>query len=451
MKMTNNQLIRGVFFLLLAFLALPAHAQRGAMARNLRTLDGKIRESPVFSQHFTGFALYDPETASMVYQKDAFKYYTPASNTKLFTLYTALKVLGDSMPVLRYGVRDQLMYVQGTGNPLFLHPDFLENRQGWEVLSQAKNLLLYSSDNYRDDHFGPGWSWADYQYAYQVEKSALPIYGNFVRFSRDSGQVAIQSSPAYFSPFLRPDPKQGNGGYPRIFREEHGAWFYHNRAALTGAPFLREVPFDQSDETVCALLEDTLGVRVMPAAEIPGPLPVFSTLYAPLPDTLLRRFMQESDNFLAEQLLLMCSEKLFGNLNTEAVIEYAKAQVLNGLPDTLNWADGSGLSRYNLFTPRTIVALLDRMYKEIPKERLFSILAVGGQSGTIRSWYAGSPDPYVFAKTGSLANQHCLSGYLLTKKGKTLIFSFMHNNFISPSSQVRAEMQRVLEWLRDTM
>ena len=451
MKMTNNQLIRGVFFLLLAFLALPARAQRGAMARNLRTLDGKIRESPVFSQHFTGFALYDPESTSILYQKDAFKYYTPASNTKLFTLYTALKVLGDSMPVLRYGVRDQLMYVQGTGNPLFLHPDFQENRQGWEVLSQAKNLLLYSSDNYRDDHFGPGWSWADYQYAYQVEKSALPMYGNFVRFSRDSGQAAIQSSPAYFSQFLRPDPKQGNGGYPRIFREEHGTWFYHNRAALTGAPFLREVPFDQSENIVCALLEDTLGVRVMPAGEIPGPLPVFSTLYAPLPDTLLQRFMQESDNFLAEQLLLMCSEKLFGHLNTEAVIEYAKAQLLTGLPDTLNWADGSGLSRYNLFTPRTIVALLDRMYKEIPKERLFRILAVGGQSGTIRSWYAGSPEPYVFAKTGSLANQHCLSGYLLTKKGKTLIFSFMHNNFVGSSSQVRAEMQKVLEWLRDTM
>ncbi len=451
MMKNKNHLLPGVLLVLLAFLALPAYTQRGAMARNLRTLDGKIRESSVFSQHFTGFALYDPESTSILYQKDAFKYYTPASNTKLFTLYTALKVLGDSMPVLRYGMRDQLMYVQGTGNPLLLHPDFAENKQGLEILSQAKNLLLYSSDNYRDDHFGPGWSWADYQYAYQVEKSSMPMYGNFVRFSRDSGQATIQSRPAYFSQFLRPEARPGNGAYPRIFREEHGAWFYYNRAALNGASFLREVPFDQSDKTICALLEDTLGVRVMPAEEIPGPLPVFSTLYAPLPDTLLRRFMQESDNFLAEQLLLMCSEKLFGNLNTESVIEYAKSQLLNGLPDTLNWADGSGLSRYNLFTPRTIVALLDRMYKEIPRERLFSILAVGGQSGTIRSWYAGSPDPYVFAKTGSLANQHCLSGYLVTKKGKTLIFSFMHNNFIGPSSQVRAEMQKVLEWIRDTM
>lgn len=437
---------------LVLILLLPAllQAQRYNAARNLKVLDAKIRESSVFSQYFTGFALYDPETSALIYQKDAFKYYTPASNTKLFTLYTALKVLGDSMPVLRYGVRDQLMVVQGTGNPLFLHPDFEENKQGWEVLKQAKNILLFSSDNYRDDHFGAGWSWADYQYAYQVEKSAFPMYGNFVRFGRDSGSTTIQSQPSYFASFLKQDPRV-NGATPRIFREEHGAWFYHNAAALSGTPFVRDVPFDQSDDVVCALLQDTLGVRVLPAKEIPGALPEFSTLYAPIPDTLLRRFMQESDNYLAEQLLLMCSEKLFGYLNTEAVIEYAKTNLFQGMPDALNWVDGSGLSRYNLFTPRTMVTLLDRLYKEVPPERLLQILPAGGQSGTIRSWYAGDTSPYVFAKTGSLANQHCLSGYVKTKRGRTLIFSFMHNNFVGSSNPLKAEMQQVLEWIRDTM
>lgn len=425
-------------------------AQHRTPARNLKALDTKVRESPVFSRFFTGFALYDPESASMIYQKDASKYYTPASNTKLFTLYTALKVLGDSMPVLRYGMRDQLMVVQGTGNPLLLHPDFEDKLQGLDKLREARSLVLFSSDNYRDDHFGAGWSWADYQYAYQVEKASMPMYGNTVRFRRDSGESVIQCSPSLFSKWLQLRT-QDSDVWPRIYREEYGDRFYFNGAAIRGKALTRELPFNHSDQMVCTLLEDVLGTRVLPVGEIPGPLPDFQTIYAPVPDTLWRRFMQDSDNFIAEQLLLMCSEKLFGYLNTEAVIDYAKANLLQGFPDTLNWADGSGLSRYNLFTPRSIVALLDRLYKEVPAERLFSWLPAGGVSGTIQSWYAGEDSPYVFAKTGSLANQHSLSGFVKTKKGKTLIFSFMHNNYIGPSSPIKAEMQQVLEWIRDTM
>lgn len=447
--MKNNRFVLFVCTILLLF-PLVTWAQRGVSARNLKTLDAKIRASAVFSQFFSGFALYDPASSSMVYQKDASKYYTPASNTKLFTLYTALKVLGDSMPVLRYGMRDQLMVVQGTGNPLLLHPDFEENRQGWDKLREARGVLLFSSDNYKDDHFGAGWSWADYQYAYQVEKAAMPLYGNTVRFRRDSGEAVIQSSPARFAQLLQQQPGD-TGAIPRMYREEAGDRFFFNGAAMKGKGLQRELPFNYSEDIVCALLQDELGTRVLPAGEIPGPLPAFQTLYAPVPDTLWRRFLQDSDNFIAEQLLLMCSEKLFGYLNTEAVIEYAKENLFQGFPDTLNWADGSGLSRYNLFTPRTMVLLLDRLYKEVPAERLFSWLPAGGVSGTIQSWYAGSDGPYVFAKTGSLANQHCLSGFVQTKKGKTLVFSFMNNNYIGSSAIVKAEMQRVLEWIRDTM
>lgn len=440
------------FLLLFVFLC-QGFAGKGQFMdrRTQRALDERIRESTVFSQHFMGFALYDPEKKVMLYQKDAFKYFTPASNTKIFTLYTALKVLGDSMPVLRYGNSDDLLVVQGTGNPLFLHPEFEDNRQGWEILSNAKNLLLFSDANYQDRHFGPGWSWADYQYAYQAEKSSFPMYANLAYFSRDSGQMDIHAYPRFFSGHVHPDPND-NGRTPRIWREETGSRFLYNTAAKNGTSFSRAVPFNHSTETVCALLSDTLGVKVFPAGEWRQTLPAMNTLYAPLPDTLLRRFMQESDNFLAEQLLLMCSAKLFdGRLNTAEVIDYAKANLFTAFPDTLNWVDGSGLSRYNLFTPRTIVELLTRLYQDVPRERLFSIFPAGGRSGTIRSWYGGKETPYVFAKTGTLANQHALSGYITTKKGRVLIFSFMHNNFIGSVNPVRTEMQNLLEWIWATL
>ncbi len=94
--------------------------------------------------------------------------------------------------------------------------------------------------------------------------------------------------------------------------------------------------------------------------------------------------------------------------------------------------------------------VLHRMYEEVPRERLFAIFPAGGVSGTLKEWYAGDREPYIFAKTGTLSNNLCLSGYLQTRSGNLLIFSFMNNHFRQPSLEIKEGMRRVFEWLRDT-
>jgi D-alanyl-D-alanine carboxypeptidase/D-alanyl-D-alanine-endopeptidase (penicillin-binding protein 4) len=170
------------------------------------------------------------------------------------------------------------------------------------------------------------------------------------------------------------------------------------------------------------------------------------TLYSIPVDSLYKEMMQESDNFIAEQLLLTCANVLSDSLKPEIAITYMKKNYLSDLPDEPVWVDGSGLSRYNLFTPRSIVKLWEKIYVRVPRERLFPLLAIGGKTGTVKRWYKNEP-PYLYGKTGTLSNNHSLSGYLVTKKGRTLIFSFMSNNYPGSVSTVRPEMEKILNEL----
>ena len=73
----------------------------------------------------------------------------------------------------------------------------------------------------------------------------------------------------------------------------------------------------------------------------------------------------------------------------------------------------------------------------------------GGKSGTVKNMFKNSEESYVFAKSGSLGGVYNLSGYIITKKGKTLLFSLMNNNFNKPTSQIRKEVEKILIRVRE--
>ena len=84
--------------------------------------------SDFYSSQFTGFYLYDPILKEEIYTYNGNKFFTPASNTKIFTLYTAMKMLGDSIPAFKYQLIGEELHIEGTGDPTFLHPKYKNNR-----------------------------------------------------------------------------------------------------------------------------------------------------------------------------------------------------------------------------------------------------------------------------------------------------------------------------------
>ncbi|MEO6631429.1 MAG: D-alanyl-D-alanine carboxypeptidase, partial [Mucilaginibacter sp.] len=84
-----------------------------------REIKRQFTHSAIMSDHFTGFALYDLDNKKMVCELNSDKYFNPASNTKLFTFYICLKMLGDSVPALKYVTRGDSLIFWGTGDPSF--------------------------------------------------------------------------------------------------------------------------------------------------------------------------------------------------------------------------------------------------------------------------------------------------------------------------------------------
>ena len=392
-----------------------------------------VRNSVVFGQNHTGFSLYDVEKQTTVADYQADRYFTPASNTKLFTFYAGLCILGDSIPALRYATRGDSLIFWGTGDPSLLHPDMPQSKVLPFLGSGSKKLFLYAN-NYTGDRFGAGWSWSEYAEYYQAERSALPVFGNVVRFTNKT------VSPKLFKDSLQSAPWREEF---RLLRDEHRNRFYSE--GWPQKAFIEDIPYRTSPALAAQLLADTLKKPVALLAKLPQ-IANFKTINSLTTDTLYRRMLQESDNMLAEQIMLLCAAQLDstnGGFDTKKSIDYVKQKYLADLPDAPIWVDGSGLSRYNLFTPRSIVKLLQKIYEKMPQERLFNTLAVGGKAGTIRSQYK-SPVPFVFAKSGSLANNYSLSGYLRTKSNKILIFSLMNTGFVRPTAEIRREVERIL-------
>jgi len=164
-------------------------------------------------------------------------------------------------------------------------------------------------------------------------------------------------------------------------------------------------------------------------------------------DSLFKPMMHRSDNFFAEQTLLMVGNEYLGYLSTEKTIETLLNSDLKDVPQRPKWVDGCGLSRYNLFTPQSFVYILNKMKNEFGLDRLKNILATGG-TGTLSSYYK-KDSGYIFAKTGTLSNNCALSGYLITKTGKILIFSVLANNYITSAVLVRKAVEKYLLAIRE--
>jgi D-alanyl-D-alanine carboxypeptidase/D-alanyl-D-alanine-endopeptidase (penicillin-binding protein 4) len=413
-----------------------------------------FQDSSIQHAH-VGISLFDATGNKYLYDHNGKKYFVPASNTKLFSCYAALKYLGDSLPGIRYWENDTAVYLVGTGDPSLLHTDFKKNPV-IDFLQKTKKAVYITDGNWKDEALGAGWSWSDFNDNYMVERSALPVYGNSIHWVQEMSDSGVSNAaqedqtPSIFSiPEINWKVRFNAGVMRKAFfvqRNRDDNFFLITEGKEKKKE--QDVPFvTHGIQSALELLPDTIGKQITYLPELKKQPASLRTIYSQPTDSLLQHMMYRSDNFFAEQSLLMVSQVKLGKMSDSAIIDTLLKTDLQGLPQKPRWVDGSGLSRYNLFTPNDFVVLLQKMQQEIGMKRMQVILPTGGK-GTLGNLYKQDSN-YIFAKTGTLSGVVALSGYLYTKKNKLLIFSVLINNHTGSAGTIRRRVESFLTGIRD--
>jgi D-alanyl-D-alanine carboxypeptidase/D-alanyl-D-alanine-endopeptidase (penicillin-binding protein 4) len=412
-----------------------------------------LLNTPDLGSAHIGISIYEPAANRYWYNYQADKFFTPASNTKIFSCYAGMKWLGDSLNGLSYTENASGLFIQGTGDPTLLHPDY-KNQPVVSFLQHTDKSIYINNSNWQENAWGTGWSWDDYNDDYMAERSALPVYGNMIQFIQtqtegNADQYNKPQSTIYTEPEI---------GWKLNFSPDTAARFsvkrnlneniftIHASKEKTKSVY---VPFVTNGVAAALeLLKDSIGkeIRFAPANQ-PGRTGIHF-IKTQSSDSVFKPMMHRSDNFFAEQTLLMVSNQLLGFMNDDKIIDTLLKTDFKDLPQKPNWVDGCGLSRFNLFTPQDFVWVLNKMQQEFSWQRISTIFSAGNE-GTLTNYYT-SMGSFIHAKTGSLTGVIALSGYLRTKKNKALIFSVLVNNHQTSGRNVRKAIEKFIQSIRDT-
>ena len=196
--------------LLFSLLAVSALAQPTNAPATLAELQQRLGEHvnhPRFAAGSFGVKVVSLDTGKTLFEHDAAKLFSPASNCKLYTMALALDKLGGdyriktslyaaAKPDKRGNLKSDLI-VYGRGDPGFNlkqgNGDILRVLQPLVAALTNAGVRRISGDLIGDDSFivgspfGSGWVWDDMNYYYGAEISALTINDNTLQVSVKPG------------------------------------------------------------------------------------------------------------------------------------------------------------------------------------------------------------------------------------------------------------------------
>ncbi|HEY5441225.1 MAG TPA: D-alanyl-D-alanine carboxypeptidase/D-alanyl-D-alanine-endopeptidase [Gemmatimonadaceae bacterium] len=454
----------------------PALSSRGA----LRQFIDSLVDAPEFRSTNWGLIVVDPGRGETLYARNADKLFMPASNMKLLTGTTALVQLGadyrwSTTMLARGTVRDSVLtgelIVRGNGDPsVSAHMQkgdalaplrALADSLRAQGIARVRGRLVAAPSPFTDAPLGYGWSWSDLDESYSAGVDALYFNEGFTEVvayggARAGDPVRAITRPASTYPALivsaRTAAPLARGATAvdsaaanaiTVSQDSSHAGVLVAGTVAAGDSVTVEITFRRQTEAYLAALKEAMAARGIviedaTTASAADPRPLF-TMRSPTLREVLPFFEKPSQNQIGEILFKTLALEKTGVGRADSAARVVGSQVLawGAAPDGFAIHDGSGLSRHDYVSPRTLVHVLDAIRQQPDFHPFYDALPIAGVDGTIRDRMKGTPaEGNLHAKTGTLDKARSLSGYVTTADGRVLLFSALCNNYVVPTRQV---------------
>ena len=354
------------------------------------------------------------------------KFMTPASNIKLLTVLASIKS-GDSINSLKYKFVSDTLHISPTGYPLLEHPLYPDLEL--TNLLRSANTIVYHKSSEKIERYGPAWAWDDFKQSFSPERSSFPIYGNVIMITKlENGELRIK--PNIFNINLDSTSSQS------YTRKENKNDFTINPLKIKLNDTIL-IPYIVSDEnTIGSLKHLTMKEVISESNDIINS----DNLYSKVPEKIYQSILKKSDNLISESLLanvgFSYTDTISVDVGISKTLEKLDAEIQNGV----NWFDGSGLSRYNMVTPKAIIYTLNEIYNYWGLKKIKNFFP--------NNYVIEGEERFVWGKTGTLRNNHNYSGYIITDKGKSYFFTIMINHFTKDLSEIKSVISDFLKYLK---
>jgi len=448
----------------------------------------EIFRDPVLARALMAVDVVSLRDGRTVYALNADALVMPASNMKLVTIAVAASRLGwnyryrttlEAAGTLDRGVLHGDITVTGSGDPSIGSPDgghaqlFLDWADALATagITRVDGRIIGDDDAFDDDGLGAGWAWDYLTAGYAAPVGALSYNENVVVLriapAASAGPPAIvTAAPAGADLEIARDVATGDAGATATIELSRAPGsnrlLVRGRVPAGASPLVRTTTVHNPTRYFVEALRLALASRGITTSG--GAWDIDDVPRATLPATPARRMiaaheseplstlagyaMKVSQNFYGETFFKTMGRKN-GQPGTAEGGRRAVRDALTtwGIPlDGVVMYDGSGLSRYNYLTARTIVDVLRRVWSDESLRGPFvADLPVGGRDGTLETRMKDTDlDRRVQAKTGSINNVRALSGFVEDESGEKFAFSMIANNYTAPNVVIDGVVEKAL-------
>lgn len=448
---------------------------------------GSVTETRPLDQVHWGMLFVDAESGGVLLSRAEERKFVPASNMKLLVTTAALAELGPEHRFLTAldaeGAVDRVggriegdLVVRGSGDPTLSERFWPDDEAPLRAIAdslvaagirEVAGELVVDASQWDSMTVAGTWMVANLPWSYSATGGAFAISEGETRLIVAAGERPGVPAQVDWSPRGRPDfvvpyvltGPSGNGEDADLdvaYLPESRRLQLRGTVPAGTVDTISVATRDPVREAAAALhrVLRERGVRVRDGWRVRWDRPVDTvpssrlvTFVSPPLMEIAEAILEPSQNWMTEQL----AKALGGSDSTRAGWSTGLRRIERILTetvgvDTLDLAlrDGSGLSAYNLVTPRAVVGLLRWVRGQPWGDAYRNALAEPGEEGSTLSRRLEGLEGRLWAKTGTISNVNSLSGYLVTDEGRTVVFSLLTNGSGLPSNVVRRGMDDIV-------